>query len=402
MKRANLGRSLFILAIAAFFGYRYWQSEGFVYLTFVIIFAGGGLLSLFDRLLARWQNIVLNVGISLFFLDFVFAEIPLAEVGQAFATANYWMLGPSTLFVLLHLYFRTLRWQWLLKPMGEVSFWPAFRGLVIGITGNAVLPARAGEFLRAYVLGRSAGLSKTGVFATLVVERIFDGLTVLLVLVLVIALGISDENFHRFGILGGIFYVGATVALIIFMIKRHWADTFVNKFLPANLAKLILRLLDGFTSGLAILKNPRQLAMVTLWNVLTWLMTPLSFWFALQALDFGAPLPWQASVLMLPAMALALTVPGPPGGVGIANYAIKLTLDLTLPNAANVQEAVAAASILIYLSQFLPEIIPGIFSFMIEGLSTQEISAGRRITSETISTQTEANPPEQTKQIPPH
>src|SRR6185503_20145736 len=151
-------------------------------------------------------------------------------------------------------YFRTVRWQWLLKPLGEVAFWPACRALVIGITGNTVLPARAGEFLRAYVLGRSTGLSKTGIFATLVVERIFDGLTVLLVLLAMIVLGEQNEKWQFIGILGAIFFVGVTIGLIVFMVKRHWADALVNKLLPHQLAKQVLDLLDGFSSGLAILK----------------------------------------------------------------------------------------------------------------------------------------------------
>lgn len=395
MKRANLGRGLFILLIATFFGFRHWQLGSTVYPAYVTVFGGAALLSLVGRLPVRWQTLALNVGISLVFLDFVFAKINLAEVGQTLVTANYWMLVPSTVFLLLHIYFRTLRWQWLLKPMGEVSFWPAFRGLVIGITGNTVLPARAGEFLRAYVLGRSTGLSKTGVFATLVVERIFDGLTVLLVLLVVIILGVRNQVLQTAGILGGIFYAGAVVAVITFMTRRHWADALISRFLPQNPADLALRLLDGFNSGLAILKNPRQLAMVSLWNILTWVFIPVSLWFALLALNFGAPVPWQAPVLMLPALALGLTIPGAPGGVGVVQAAVKLTLDLTfanLPVAANFQEVVAAAGILIHFSQFAPEVIPGIISFMFEGLSTSDISAGRSL--KTSRTQIAANPPD--------
>ncbi len=383
MKRANLWRGLFIVALAGFFGYRYAQLGGPVYLVYILLFGGLGLLALANLLAARWQNLALNIGISLFFLDFVFAEINLAEVGQALAQANYWMLLPSTVLVFLHLYFRTLRWQWLLKPMGEVSFWPAFRGLVIGITGNTVLPARAGEFLRAYVLGRSTGLSKTGVFATLVVERIFDGLTVLLVLVAGVILGVRNEILQTAGILGGVFYLGAVIGVVVFMTKRHWADWLVHRFLPGHLAEQALALLDGFHSGLSVLKNPRQLAMVSLWNFFTWLMIPISFWFALLAFDFGVPIPWQAPVMMLPIMALGLTIPGAPGGVGIVQAAVKLTLDLAfagLAVAPNFEEIVAAAGIVIHLSQFVPEIFPGAISFAIEGLSTGDLSAGRSVT----------------------
>jgi len=383
MKRANFGRGLVILIIAGFFGYRYFQLGSAVYLVFIAVFGGLGLLSLMNYLPTRWQNIGLNLGISLLFLDIVFAGIEWAEFGRALANANYWMLVPSTLFVVIHLYFRTLRAQWLLKPMGEVSFWPAFRALVIGITGNTVLPARAGEFLRAYVLGRSTGLSKTGVFATLVVERIFDGLTVLLVLLGVIIWGVRSEDLQKFGILGAVFYLGAMVALIIFITKRHWADTLINRFLPQKLTQLALGILDGFSSGLAILKNPRQLAMVLFWNIWTWVAVPISFWFALRAFDFGTPLPWTASVLMLPAMALALTIPGTPGGVGPVQVSIKLTLATFIGLTAGLDETVAVASIIIHFSQLAPEVLPGAISFMIEGLSTDDIEAGREMVATT-------------------
>lgn len=383
MKRANLGRGLFIVALTGFFAYRYLQLGGAIYPLFVIFFGGLGVLSLVNYLSPRWQNVGLNLGISLLFLDFVFAGIEWAEFGQALAGANYWMLVPSTFFVFLHLYFRTLRWQWLLKPMGEVRFWPAFRGLVIGITGNTVLPARAGEFLRAYVLGRSTGLSKTGVFATLVVERIFDGITVLLILLVVIILGVRNQDLQRAGVLGAVVYVGAIGVVLVFMSKRHWADLLINKLLPQNLAHFALEILDGFSSGLAILKNPRQLTMVIFWNIWTWAVIPISFWFTLLAFDFGAPIPWPAPVLLLPTLALALTIPGAPGGVGLVQFAAKLTLDITfagLPVAPNFEEIVAAASILIHVSQLGPEVVPGIISFMIEGLSAGDVRAGRTMT----------------------
>ncbi len=390
MNRANLGRGLFILAVAGFFVYRYIQLGGIVYAFFIALFGVMGLLSLINRLSPRWQNVGVNLGLSLFFLDLVFAEIDWAEFGRALATANYWWLVPSTIFVMLHLYFRTLRWQWLLKPMGEVSFWPAFRALTIGIMGNTVLPARAGEFLRAYVLGRSTGLAKTGVFATIVVERIFDGLTVLLVLVGVVILGVRNEDLQQAGMLGAVIYVGAIVALFVFMAKRHWADAIINKLLPQKLADFSLGILDGFTSGLAILKNPQYLGMAIFWNILTWVMIPISFWFALKAFDYGVPIPWTAPVLMLPAVALALTVPGAPGGIGLFQFAAKLTMDTTFAGLAvadNFDEAVAAATVVLHLSQFLPEVIAGAISFVIEGLSTSDLKAGREMAAGEAETQ---------------
>ncbi|RME98022.1 MAG: UPF0104 family protein [Chloroflexi bacterium] len=375
-----------LVAVAGFFVYRFFQQgSSAYYLTGAVIFAAAGLLGLIGVLAAKWQNVVLNLGISLFFLDFVFAEIEWDKFAQALLEANYWWMIPSTLAIFVHLYFRTLRWQWLLKPIGDVTFWPAFRALVIGITGNVVLPARAGEFIRAYVIGRSTGVSKTGAFATLVVERIFDGLTVLLVLLGVIIFGVRNADLQRAGILGAVFYLGALAALFVFMSKRHWADWLIHKLLPQKLADTALGVLDGFTSGLAVLKSPKNLGMVLLWNVFTWVAIPVSFYFALLAFDFGSPVPWMAAILMLPAMALALTIPGAPAGVGLVQFAVKLTLDTSfagLPLAADFGEKVAAASILIHISQFAPEVVAGVVSFMVEGLSTSDIKAGQQFTPE--------------------
>lgn len=380
MKRANLIRGLVNLGVGGFFVYRLLQLGGPLYVIFSAIFLIAGLLGLVNRLPARWQNIILNLGISLFFLDLVFSGLEWAEFGEALISANYWWFIPSTLALITHLYFRTLRAQWLLKPMGEVTFWPVFRALNIGVMGNTVLPARAGEFLRAYVLSRSTGLSSVGIFATVVVERIFDGLTVLLVLLGVVILGVRNPELQQAGILGAIFYVGAIVALIVFMLNRRLADTIANKILPHNLAEFALKIFDGFVSGLEVLKNPQQLSMVIFWNIWTWVMIPISFWFALLAFDFGSPVPWTAPVLLLPAMALALTIPGAPGGVGLVQFAVKLALDSTfldLPTAANFAETVAAASIFLHLSQLAPEVLIGIISFMYEGLSTSDIKAGQ-------------------------
>jgi hypothetical protein len=98
---------------------------------------------------------------------------------------------------------------------------------------------------------------------------------------------------------------------------------------------------------------------------------------------------------MLPALALALTVPGAPGGVGLVQFAVKLTLDSTfvdVPVAANFEEIVAAASIVIHVSQLGPEVILGVIAFMFEGLSTGDIKAGSQITD--ANTQTVANLPD--------
>jgi len=381
MAQIHIIRGLFMLAIALFFGYRYFSLNTYAHLVGVIIFTMLGMLSLIKRLPTQWQNWAINIGITWFFLDLVFAAIDLKKVAEALLQANYWWFIPAGLLVFVHLIFRAIRWQWLLKPMGEVGFWPAFRAMSIGLAGNILLPARAGEFLRAYVLGRSTGLSKSGAFATLVVERILDGLTVLLFLGITAIFGVNNEIIRTIGVGGFTIYSIALAGLVIFMWKRHWADKLINLILPEHFAQRLLELLDGFSSGLNILKDPKLLTVVSLLSIVTWVFIPLSFWTALLAFDFGVPILWQTPGLMLPIIALGLTLPGAPGGLGMFQYGVKLTMDITIDPttvAANFAEVVGAASLVVHVVQLVPQLICGFSSFWAEGLSTSDINESRQ------------------------
>ncbi len=165
-------RLLILLAIGGFFAYRWWMLGGTFHVVASIVYllaALAGIVKLPGSkplLSAKRQMLTLNVGISLVFLDLVFAQIEWDVLLGALAEANYWMLLPSSVLVVISLFFRTWRWQWLLRALGRVPYGPAFRATNIGIGANMVLPARAGEFLRAYVIGRSTGISKAGAFAT--------------------------------------------------------------------------------------------------------------------------------------------------------------------------------------------------------------------------------------------
>ncbi|MDM8529342.1 lysylphosphatidylglycerol synthase transmembrane domain-containing protein [Anaerolineales bacterium HSG24] len=380
MKQANIVRALIFAGIAGFFGYRYYTLTSSLHLGALVLFVGLALLSLSPYITPRWQTITLNIGITWLCLDLVFATINMAEFINALAQANYWMLIPAFIIVLVHFVVRTVRWQWLLKPMGEVAFWPAFRAMSIGLAGNIILPARAGEFLRAYVLGRSTGLRKTGVFATLVVERIFDGLTVLVFLVISIFFGTSNEVIRQVAVAGFVVYMVLLAGVVAFVLKRHWADIVINKLLPTKWAERLLSLLDGFSSGLDIIKDPRLLAYVSLLSLATWLLIPFSFWVSLWAFDFGVPIPWPTSFIMVPMVALGMTVIATPGGVGPFQLAVTITLDATLSlsqRISNYDEVAGAASIVVHVAQLLPQLAAGFVSFWGEGLSTSDINKAR-------------------------
>ncbi len=382
-------RLLILLAIGGFFAFRWWTLGGTFHTLASIVYlvtALAGIVKLpggRPLLSTKHQMLILNVGISLLFLDLVFAQIEWDVLVEALAGANYWMLLPSSILVVISLFLRTWRWQWLLRALGRVPFGPAFRATNIGIGANMVLPARAGEFLRAYVIGRSTGVSKAGAFATLVVERIFDGLTILLSLVAVVLLvGVQSSVLKRIGMLGGLFYLGALAGVCVFYFRQTWFTTIVERLLPERWATPISDLLQAFANGLAVLRDGRQLLLVSLQSLLIWFVIALSFYPVLLAFDFGAPVPLFMPFLLLPLVALGLTIPGAPGGVGILQYMSVLALQLGFAAvdaglAADFAEQAAAFSLLLHLSQAAPEVILGAWAFLAEGLTWGEVEMGR-------------------------
>src|SRR5512147_18292 len=127
----------------------------------------------------RWQ-LWLGLAVSAIFLWLALRNLKLEEVFGYLQTANYGWLLPGIAVYFLAVGGRTWRWHYLLKPLKEVSLRRLFPVVTIGYMGNNVYPARAGELLRAYVLKRNEQVSASASLATIVVEKMFDGLVMLL------------------------------------------------------------------------------------------------------------------------------------------------------------------------------------------------------------------------------
>jgi len=180
---------------------------------------------------------------------------------------------------------------------------------------------------------------------------------------------------------GAAFYVLALVGLVVFMARREWFNAVLRHVLPAAFLKKVLHLVDRFAGGLNSLRSPKQLGVVTLLSLATWVFIPFSFWFALLAFDFHVSVPFLAAVLMLPLVAFGLTIPGAPGGVGVFEWTGYLALVISFqmigaPLVTEEQKAVAAASVvMVHISQAVPEALLGLQAFFAEGLTASDIKA---------------------------
>src|SRR5919201_346637 len=120
--------------------------------------------------------LLLTAGLVVLFLR----NANLSQVWREMATARYGLIVLATVITLGYYALRAFRWQYLLIPIGPTRFSTAYRTTVIGFAANFLLPARAGEVLRPYLLARREGLSATAAFATIILERLLDTAIVLI------------------------------------------------------------------------------------------------------------------------------------------------------------------------------------------------------------------------------
>ena len=202
--------------------------------------------------LRRWQ-FWLGIAISALFLWLALRGLRLADVWQAIQGAQYLWLIPGLAAYWIGVWVRSWRWTYLLRPLKSISTRKAFPIVVIGYMGNNVLPARAGELLRAYVLRRSEKVPISGSLATIVLERAFDGVIMLSFVVInlpELARVSSDSglvgNLYNLAILGIIAFVMA-VALLMFMAiypkRAESALEWVNqRLIPAKFRQQVTQL----------------------------------------------------------------------------------------------------------------------------------------------------------------
>jgi len=265
----------------------------------------------------RWY-IGLGAAVSLVFLYFTVRGLKLPEVWGAMRHANYWWLLPGVAVYFLAVWARTWRWHYLLRPVKRISLRNLFPVLVIGYMGNNVYPARAGEVIRAYVLKRKEDVNLSPSLATIVVERIFDGVVMLFFVFVALPLTPLPAGFRQTVVLASLAFFGllAVFFAVAAMPQRAqaiygWA---IERCLPQGLQGKVRGVLDHFLEGLHCLRRPGDVLMIFVTSVVIWLTETVKYWFVMHG--FGFSVPFYALMLMAAVVNLATTVPSAPGYVG--------------------------------------------------------------------------------------
>ncbi len=316
-----------------------------------------------------WLGVLISVG----FAYWALSKVKWNDFWDAIRVANYWWLLPGIAIYFVGVWVRAWRWHYLLGPIKKIPTKTMFPITTIGYMGNNIYPARAGEVLRAVILKRREGVSVSASLATIIVERIFDGVVMLsFVFVnlpeLAKLTGASGfvGNIQQVAVIGtGVFLGALAVFLIAAMFPRSTSKIgqwFIYHLLPKRLHERIISLMDKFLDGLASLRSPLNVLMVFFTSVIIWLLETGKYWFVMHAFHFRVS--FFALMLMNGIVNLATTIPSAPGYIG--------TFDapgIAVLTAYGVEQSVAAGyTLVLHVALWLPITLLGAYYLAHEGI----------------------------------
>lgn len=212
---------------------------------------------------------------------------------------------------------RGIRWQCMLVPLKRIKFTSSFSVIMIGFMANNILPLRMGEFVRAWALKRKEGVSGSAGFATIVIERVYDGLTLVGLFVLVLLFSVTSPEVKRYAALGAPVFLAAYGLLLYAAFREEQAARFVKgltRILPGGSRARLDALVDSFFPGLRFLSSWRSQGAVIALSFAIWFMEGCVFWIVMRG--FGMAAPPYAAFFTLVIVNIAIMVPAMPGYVG--------------------------------------------------------------------------------------
>lgn len=321
----------------------------------------------------HWQTLVVGlvtVGLFALFLR----GIDMREAWRAVLGAHVGWLAAAAGATVMTYVLRAWRWRWILRPLGRVRFSTAFRATVMGFAASFVLPGRVGELLRPYALARKERLNPAAAMATIIVERLFDLCTVLLLFAFAIFVaGASVPREIRMAGVAGAAAAAAGMG-VLFVMAGHperlgrWAGR-LARWLPARIGVLLDHLVRTFVQGLRVMRSPADLVWSFVWSLPLWLSIALGILWTSWAFDLT--MPPAGAFLVVGYLTVGVAVPTP-GAAGGFHYFYKLAATQLF----GAEESVAAAAaVVLHLVTFVPVTLLGLFYMWRDGVSLGQVRA---------------------------
>ena len=346
--------------------------------------------------------ILVGILISAGFLWFSLAGTNFPAIGRSLAAANWWWCLPMLAAYAAYYWIKAVRWRLLLAPMTATTARAVFAPMMIGFTFNNILPAHLGEFVRMFLGARQLKLRSSQVLATIVLERVFDMMSVILFFGMALAVARDvDPNLVKAGwiiaVAGGGFIVTAALYIV-------WTDRFIGVLrrttafverladlrglgVLAKLRGLVLHQLEIGVEGLYALKNPHLLFWIAVTSVAQWGFMGVAAYLAIIAV--GAKVQLSAAFVVLAATTFGVTLPAAPGFLGTVQAMFKIAL---VPYGVSATAAFAASAFF-HVPTYLIVTLPGLWLLKRTGYKMSEIREEAEAAAEEAESPEDPAPP---------
>jgi len=328
-------------------------------------------------------------------LYLAFRNVPLKQLWSELRHIRYVWLLPFVVITMVSMYLRAVRWKYLLEPIVRAPSHQIFPPLIICFALNGILPGRAGEFARAYLVSRDYKVKFSSTLATVIVERIADGVGLLVLFVIILAIvplgeGISVQ-WKTLTIDAALIRTLINELLIICMILlagtilmlwepfRKFVQAVVARmpFFPHKFKDSLNRFIETFVHGFHSLRSPRLVFWVIFHTATVWLTVGWS----LSVISYGFP---NVRLNMLQGMAtaiiicIAIMIPAAPGYWGLYEVGCILALQMlgVTPTGAEGRAAALSYSLVVHFMQMVCTILPGMWFLWRRQVGLAELTHG--------------------------
>jgi uncharacterized protein (TIRG00374 family) len=283
--------------------------------------------------------------------------VALDDAMDALAASDLRWLAPASAVLALALWLRVVRWWVLFDPSSRPPLRAVAHALFVGYFFNNILPARAGEAARVIALHSRARTPRAEAIGTVVIERVFDLLALLLLLLASYPL-LPEISWLRAAALLGVVVVAGLVVLVAVLVRYddravRWLLSPLRRLPGSDVAERVEHAVGNATRGLVGLREPRVALRGMALTIASWVVLGLSYWILTAAFDLDLPL--VAGMLVVVAINLSLVLPSSPAALGVFEAATVVALR---PFDVSQAEALSYALVL-HLLNLVPFLVIG-------------------------------------------
>ena len=322
----------------------------------------------------KWKailQVLLGTALSSLFVILVLRKVDFEGLTQSLQQAEYIYLTPVVFLIVIEFWIRAYRWKYIFASIKDIKTHRLFSATMVGFGANNVLPARLGEIVRAYVIAKIENVSKSASLATIVVDRLFDGLALFFFAAIVLLSFPFPQFLKGAGIGFFIFYVASLSFITLLGIKREETlrvVSFILNIFPQAVSERTIRFFRSFSDGLTIFADGRSFLIAFLLSLLMWFTVALIAQCVIAAFDLDLPI--YAALVITIIVCLGIVIPSGPGFVGTFQYFCILSLRLfDIP-----KDLGLGFSIVLHAIQITVITLLGLFYFWKEHLSLRDLA----------------------------